>query len=62
LQEVAADVDEQHQEISLTLHRIGSRHSELRIVKNRTSSHGKTMSADALGIIQAMTGRSKVRA
>ena len=57
LQEVAADVDEQKQEIHLTLHWIGGRHSELRIVKNRTGSHAKTMSADALGVIQAMAGR-----
>jgi len=57
LQEVIADIDDQAEEIRLTLHWIGGRHSDLTVPKNRTGSHRHTASADAIAVIQSMAGR-----
>jgi DNA invertase Pin-like site-specific DNA recombinase len=54
LQEIAANVDEESQEIVLSLHWVGGRHSELRVPKLKSGRHGRCTKQEAVDIVQQM--------
>lgn len=57
IQEIVADIDEEANEIVLTIHWTGGRHSQLRVKKNLTGHHSRCTSMEAIEIIRAMAGR-----
>ena len=59
IQEIVADVDQAAQEIALTIHWMGGRHSELRITKNITGRHTRCTNLDAIEVIRQMAGKYK---
>jgi len=54
--EIIIDIDKAAQEIVLTIHWKGGRHSELRRRKPRTGEHGCCTSDDALAVVRQMAG------
>jgi excisionase family DNA binding protein len=54
--EIIVDIDKTAQEIVLTIHWKGGRHSELRLRKPRTGEHGCGTSDDALAVVRQMAG------
>src|SRR5215472_13551851 len=57
LQEIIADIDQEHEEIVLLLHWGGGRHSELRVQKNSTGQNRYRTAIEACDVIRQMTGR-----
>jgi len=57
IQEIVADVDEQ--EVTLVIHWIGGRHSELRVLKLRPGHHTRCTQVEAVDIVRQMAGKYK---
>ena len=57
IQEIVADVDEGSSEIVLTLHWVGGRHSELRVLKNKTGRHHRCTDLEAVEVVRRMAGK-----
>lgn len=57
LQEIVADIDQEHGEVVLLLHWAGGRHSELRVRKNPTGENRYRTAVEAFEVIRQMTGR-----
>ncbi|OJW53842.1 MAG: hypothetical protein BGO67_10195 [Alphaproteobacteria bacterium 41-28] len=53
--EIIARIDNQKSEVILTIHWKGGRHSELRVLKNRTGHHGHSNSAESVEVIAQMS-------
>jgi DNA invertase Pin-like site-specific DNA recombinase len=56
IQEIVADVDEQKQEVVLSIHWAGGRHSELRVPKLKTGRHGRCTKPEAVDLVRQMAG------
>lgn len=56
--EIIASFDQQKSEIILTIHWKGGRHSDLRIIKNKTGHHGRSNSLEAVEVITQMASSS----
>ncbi len=56
IQEVVADVDEEHSETVLLIHWTGGSHSELRVKRNGTGKHSRCTSLEAVEIVRRMAG------
>jgi DNA invertase Pin-like site-specific DNA recombinase len=54
VQEVVADIDEQSQEITLVIHWVGGRHSELRVPRAKSGQHGRCTKTEAIDIVRQM--------
>ena len=57
IQEIVADVDEQSSQIVLLLHRVGGRHSELRIKKDPPGRHRRCTRVEAIETIRQMVSQ-----
>lgn len=57
IQEIVADVDEH--EITLVIHWVGGRHSELRVPKLPSGHHSRCTQVEAVDIVRQMAGRYK---
>jgi DNA invertase Pin-like site-specific DNA recombinase len=57
MQEIVADVDEEHREIILLIHWAGGQHSELRIKKSGTGKHQHCTSVEAIEVVRQMSGK-----
>jgi DNA invertase Pin-like site-specific DNA recombinase len=57
VQEIVADVDDQHREIVLLVHWAGGRHSELRIKKNEPGKHQNCTGVEAIEVVRQMSGK-----
>ena len=57
IREIVADVDDQNQEIVLLLHWAGGRHSELRVMKNKTGRHQHCTALEIVDVVRQMAGQ-----
>jgi len=57
IREIVADVDAQNQEIVLLLHWAGGRHSELRVMKNKTGRHQRCTVLEIVEVVRQMAGK-----
>ena len=55
IQEIVANVDEQKQEVVLSIHWAGGRHSELRVPKLKTGRHGRCTKPEAVDLVRQMS-------
>ena len=57
IEEILADIDENHREIVLLIHWAGGRHSELRLKKRAAGQQRRCTSMEAVEVVQQMAGR-----
>jgi excisionase family DNA binding protein len=57
INEIVADLDDEHRMIVLLIHWAGGRHSELRMKRNEIGRHGRCTSVDAIDVIRQMAGK-----
>jgi hypothetical protein len=57
IQEIVADVDEQ--EVTLIIHWVGGRHSELRVLKLQPGHHTRCTPVEAVDVVRQMAGKYK---
>jgi DNA invertase Pin-like site-specific DNA recombinase len=57
INEIVADLDDDHRMIVLVIHWAGGRHSELRVKRNEIGRHGRCTSVDAIDVMRQMAGK-----
>jgi excisionase family DNA binding protein len=57
IREILVDVDEQNNELLFVIHWVGGRHSELRLVKNKSGVSNERTEDDVVKVLRQMAGR-----